>query len=490
MAEEKNKNDENDYKDLAQRRLETDFFAEKRLLRALYNTPELLDDTRVSEDLMSSQSTKNIYKALINLREKGITVSRDALLQEYSVIDLNANSYVVDVISDSSTIETDLTDIIDQLKDFQARRSIARNLKDAVKIIESSARLTEEDIEKFQDLIFNAENKVVSQKDVDYHDTMTLKQWFDSYMQRFEKRRNGKVYWFRNYMLDTIVPDGPQPGEIGIIASASGSGKSTVCLNLVNNFIECGIPSMYYSLEMSAETTMDRLLAKRAHIPYSKLKNPGEEFEEVKDAIEVQRKELEENRLFRYSECGSISLNEIKKQVIQFKKEADVEYCIVVIDLLSMVKDFIKFFSGMNMAQGIEAAINVLSNIAKELHIHVIGILQLNRSSEADSSVHSIDDLEKLRPNRAQIKNANAFLERARYVVTTFRKKMYAELLLQEEEYDDMEDLIELSVVKMNNGEIGKIVKGFFDGEHFDIMPIEYEENEMEEMDGNFKEAD
>ena len=49
-----------------QKRLETDFFAERRLLRALYNNPEYFEDDRVDIDLLSSSSTKNIFRALKN----------------------------------------------------------------------------------------------------------------------------------------------------------------------------------------------------------------------------------------------------------------------------------------------------------------------------------------------------------------------------------------------------------------------------------------
>ena len=56
-------------------RLETDFFAEKRLLRALYNNPEYLEDNRVEESLFSSSSTKNIYRAIQNLKKRNIKIS-------------------------------------------------------------------------------------------------------------------------------------------------------------------------------------------------------------------------------------------------------------------------------------------------------------------------------------------------------------------------------------------------------------------------------
>lgn len=471
-----------------QKRLETDFFAEKRLLRALYNNPEYFEDERVDIDLLSSMSTKNVFTALQNLVNKGITPTRDALLQEYSVIDLDASPYVVDVISDESVKNEDLTDIISQLKDFRKRREAVASLKSAIKTIENTARVTDEQYEKIDEDIVNATSQLNPKGDEhDIDDVMTFEQWFNSYKPEFAKRQNGKVYWFRNYMFDSLVEDGPQPGEIGIIASASGSGKSTVCANLVNGFIETHIPTAYYSLEMSQVATMDRILAKRCHIPYKKIKNPGDDYDEILAEIEAQRKELKDNPLFRFCDSGDVSLKKLEKDIKRFQKETNTRYWIVVVDLLSMVSDFTKFTAGANFAQGIEVAVNKLSALAKRLGVHFIGVLQLNRNAEAQGGVNSIDDLDKLKPNRAQIKNANAFLERARYVVTTFRKLPYAKLFLKEEEYEgQLDDIIEVSIVKLNNGEIGESMYGIFDAEYFDILPMEKEETEAEIQDKAF----
>ena len=474
-----------------QKRLETDFFAEKRLLRALFNNPEYFEDERVDIDLLSSMSTKNVFTALQNLVSKKVTPTRDALLQEYSVIDLDASPYVVDVIADDSVKNEDLTDIIDQLRDFKKRREAVASLKSAIKTIENTARVTNEQYEKIDEDVVNATSQLNPKGDEhDINDVMTFKDWFKNYKPEFAKRQNGKVYWFRNYMFDTLVEDGPQPGEIGIIASASGSGKSTVCANLVNGFIETHVPTAYYSLEMSQVATMDRILAKRCHIPYKKIKNPGDDYDEILAEIEAQRKELEDNPLFRFCDSGDVSLKKLEKDIKKFQKETGTKYWVIVIDLLSMISDFTKFVAGANFAQGIEVAINKLSALAKKLGVHIIGVLQLNRNAESQGGIHSIDDLDKLRPNRAQIKNANAFLERSRYVITTFRKLPYAKLYLKEEEYDgQLDDIIEVSIVKLNNGEIGESMYGIFDAEYFDILPIEREEMEAEKQDELFEDA-
>jgi len=79
-----------------------------------------------------------------------------------------------------------------------------------------------------------------------------------------------------------------------------------------------------------------------------------------------------------------------------------------------------------------------------------------------------------MRPIRSNIKSGNAFLERARYVISPFRKMFWAEQLLQSTptENENRDDICEVYLLKQNNGPIGKRVEALFDAEHFDFIPI------------------
>ena len=457
------------------KKTDTDLFAEKRLLQALYHQPEFLDDTNVSDDVFSSSVTRNVYTSINNLKNKNVPFSRDALVQEFSLIDLNNNTAVIDIITQPQNEPLkSIIDIIAQLRDFKKRRNASALLKKAANDIDNLSVLNE-DVFPIKDLIGEAETEL-TYDNLKTKKIMNFEDWTSAYEAELNLRKKGKQFWFHNYIFDALVPDGPRPGEIGLIVSASGAGKSTVCLNLVNDLLSNNppIPCMYFSLEMSSITTMDRLLSKRLEIKYLDLINSQDQgqFEDICGLIESEKQHLLQNKKFRFSEDPTMSLSDLRKYIKKFQAEIGQTYCVVVLDLLSMITDFTKMKGGMNFAQVIEVAINNLSAMSKELNIHIVGVLQLNRSSEADNKCHDIKDLQKFRPNRAQIKNAHGWVERARYVVTTFREKMYAELYLQPEQYEDMLDFIECQVVKGNNFKIGRTVKGLFNGENFTIEPI------------------
>jgi len=452
------------------KRNELDSFVEKRLLNTLYHQTEFLD--KIDDTIFSSSVTRNVYKSINNLVNKKIPLTRDSLLQEFSTIDLDASSTIIDLITQPQNEKlTTIKDILDQLEDFKKRRKSSAVLRKAIAEIEKTTKLDEASIETLNNLINEAEFSLTSSNQL--QKVMNMGEWFDNYNEEFIKRRSGKQLYFRNFIFDKLIEDGPRAGEIGILSSQSGSGKSTVCLNLISDFIDAQIPCMYFSLEMSSITTMDRLLSKRLEIKYRDIVNPKEQsnFDSLEKLIKKARTELEQNEKFRFSENATISLDDLKRFIKKFQTDIKQNYCIVVIDLLSMISDFCLTKGGFNFAQIIELGMNKLSCIAKELGVHIIGVLQLNRSSETEHKAHDRKDLQKFRPNRAQIKNAHAFLERARYVITTFREKMYAELYLQPEEYENMIDIIDVSVVKINNGQL-KRIQAIFNGEFFSIEHI------------------
>jgi replicative DNA helicase len=450
---------------------QADLLAEQRLLQTLIYQPEFLDN--ITEDIFSTKSNRNIFNSIVSLHNMNIPLTRDSLCQEYLTRDFDGNTSTIDIISKpQNTKLSTIEDIITQLKDFKKRRETQIILEKLIKNIEGLSKLSEEDIDEIK--IQLAEAEIAISRDSELNKKiLNMGEWFDDYLPELNKRKLGKQYYFNNFIFDNLVIDGPRPGEIGLIVSSSGSGKSTAALNLVSDLIDNTIPNMYFSLEMSSISTLDRLCSKRTGIPYSDIIMPKEqhEFEAVIKAIEEEKNKLITNTKFRFSENASVSLTELYQHIRKFQADIKQTYCIVIIDLLSMVTDFCK--NSTNMAQQIEIGINRLSAMAKELNIHVIGILQYNRGSEADAGkIRDVQDINKLRPNRAQIKNSNSWIERCRYAISTFRPKMFAEMYLEADDYADLPDIMTVSLIKCSNGQLKKI-DALFNGSTFSVEPIE-----------------
>jgi replicative DNA helicase len=450
---------------------QADLLAEQRLLQVAFHQNIFLE--KITEDLFSTKSNKNIFNSIISLHNAGIPLTRDSLCQEYLTRDFDGNTSTIDIISkpQNATLTT-IDDILKQLNDFKKRRTTQIILEKLVKNIDGLSKLSDNDINEIKIQLAEAEIAISQNSEISKK-ILNLNEWFDDYLPELNKRKLGKQYYFNNFIFDNLVVDGPRPGEIGLIVSSSGSGKSTAAINEISDLIDNEIPCMYFSLEMSSISTLDRLCSKRTGIPYIEITAPKEqhEFDAVIKAIEEERLKLIKNTKFRFSDNASISLTELYQHIKKFQADIKQNYCIVVIDLLSMITDFCK--SSANMAQQIEIGVNRLSAMAKELGVHFIGILQYNRGIEADAGkIRDVQDLNKFKPNRAQIKNSNAWIERCRYALSTFRMKMYAEMYLEPDDYIDLPDIMTVSLIKCSNGQLKKI-DALFNGTIFSVDPIE-----------------
>jgi replicative DNA helicase len=211
---------------------------------------------------------------------------------------------------------------------------------------------------------------------------------------------------------------------------------------------------------MGAVSTMDRLLAMRLNIPVNMIVNPSspENFDSCKQTIETERQTLIENKVFRFCENPRLHIKDIQSRIAKFQADIGQKYCIVAIDLITMIQEFVTTKNGTNSAFQIEVAINEMNALAKEMDVHIIGVAQLNRTVESDK-IHDIEDLEKFRPTRNSIKNSGALLERTRYCLGLFRPKYYAETYLGESFKDEiamMADEVFIYLLKQNMGEVGR----------------------------------
>lgn len=447
--------------------------AEYRLLNALYLNKDLFNEA-VSEDMFSHSQSQTIFSSIKYLNDNNIPLNRESLWQAASERDLGITSNIIDQIITISDIKVEkIDDIINTLNSAKKTISVTNLLDEASKLLNSKVVKTDDEQKSIKDLLYKAEEQLFA--DSKKQGPITAKDWGDAYMVEYADRRNGKKYLFNDVILDDLVTTGPAPGCGGLITASSGMGKSSYVLNLINRLLLRNIPVMYFSLEMGKIDTYDRLLSMRTQIPFKSLVNPEDPtvWASNKEAIEEARKDIDDCKLFRFCDDPSLTLNDIRSYIKKFQLDIGQEYCIVIIDLVTMVDDFASVKGSVSLANQIEFAINKLNAISKELNIHYIGVAQLNRSVEQDK-VRDPEDIEKLRPNRAAIKNSNALLERTRYVVSLFRPKYFADTYLDKEEFpelEDMEDIIEVGLIKANNSMTGRR-QARFDGDTFLVSPI------------------
>lgn len=448
--------------------------AEERLLNYIWLTPELLDSEDYDENLFIHGICRTIAKTIDYMTKNGVPLDPLALYNEASKIDMSITKGVIDdIIALNNTPIDYIKDITDFLRSINKSIRSLEYIDKARGILSSSVVLTPDLIKELKDNFEQAESEILAFDD-STGKVITLKEWGDHWLEEYKKRENGKQYFFNESVMDEMVVDGPIPGTGGLITAGSGMGKSTFVLKLVNGFINSNIPCMFFSLEMGEISTYDRLLSSRLQIPYSEIVNPSDEetYSSILAAFEQERQSLDQNPYFRFCENATLDLNDIKKEIIKFQESIGQRYCVVIIDLITMVQDFVSAKNGLGLAQTIEVAINKMNALSKELGIHYIGTAQLNRSGET-ANIVDLEDINRLRPTRAQIKNSGALLERCRYVISLFRRKFFIDQYFPDDEEAQAEDdLVEISTLKQNNGMCKRMYEAF-NGECFTLTYVE-----------------
>lgn len=463
------------------------YIAEMRLLNYLWLNPLILDDQNYSHDVFFHTECQAIAIALDNITRNSVPLDVTALYQEAAKMDASVTLDLIKSVIAFNDVPNDyIKDITDFLRSIRKSVNTVEHLDKLKAILSDNVTLTPEILAEIKDEFEQAETEILSTDLNSIKRVMDLEEWGDQWQEDFNDRRNGKKFYFNEPILDKLVTDGPREGTGGLVVAASGMGKSTYILKLVNGFINAGIPCIYFSLEMGSVATYDRLVSMRCQIPYSEIVNPSdpETYDSIKDSITQERAILDANKNFRFCEDANLSIEDIKKAVVKFQEQIGSRYCIVLIDLITMVKDFCET-RGNSLATTIELGINKMNALSKELGIHYIGTAQLNRSGET-ATLSDPEDVAKFRPNRAQVKNSGALIERVRYAVSLFRPKFYlTQAFPEDEEIAAKDDIVDAQILKQNNGVAGVQGHLLFTPEMFTMTEVPDDEGDCSAESGD-----
>jgi replicative DNA helicase len=420
---------------------------------------------QVTEHHFPHRKAKVIYHAMAKLFETSETVTRDSLLREANQLSDDITQQIVEFVFAFETDMSSLDGAIEALADSVVKSKMTRFIDKISSEVKSSAKLNlsqiSQDILNAQDVIIGSGKKNISK---------TVEQCLDEYKEELDLRRLGHYYSFGDEFLDTHLTRKAAPGQVVLLASSSGTGKSAYGLNLINGMINMDRPVMYFSLEMDTISTMDRLMSMRSGIPVSEWYRSGVEIDPLYKVLEDQRASML-NKPFRFIDDPSINLLKMQGLIREFKSIYKTDYVCVFVDLITQVKEFIDLTRG-SLANTIEASVNRLNRLAKKENVCFVAIAQMNRGADSDS-IDNLQELDKLRPTFNNVKNSSALGERARVTLGAFRPKYYAERLFPDsDEAHLMPDVLEIQILKQNQGTAGNIGRYLFEGETFNISPL------------------
>ncbi|HKD59830.1 MAG TPA: replicative DNA helicase [Terracidiphilus sp.] len=250
--------------------------------------------------------------------------------------------------------------------------------------------------------------------------------------------------------LDNMT-SGLQKGELVIIAARPSMGKTAFAINIAENAaVKSKAIVAVFSLEMSKESLLRRMLASQAWVDQRKLQTGflgREDQQRLQNALE----QLIESRLFIDDSAG-ISLAEMRAKARRLKQTAG-GLDLIVVDYLQLMSATLPSAGGKryeNRTQEVSAISRGLKALAKELDVPVIALSQLSRSSERRG-----DDK---RPLLSDLRESGSIEQDADVVCFIHREAYYNR---DEEMSESDRAKSEIIIAKQRNGPTGTVYLNF-----------------------------
>ena len=325
-----------------------------------------------------------------------------------------------------------------------AEKALARN------IIMTCTELTSEayDGEKEpEDLLDDAERRILqiseSKRRGDFAPVgVVVEETLDKITKLYENKAGitGLPTGFRD--LDRLT-SGLQPSDLILVAARPSMGKTAFTLNIAQNVgVKQHKTVAFFSLEMSQEQLVQRLLCQIAHIDSQKLRtgqlNSDDEWTKLTDACD----KLYQAPIY-IDDTPGISVTEMRSKARRLKAEHGLDLIIV---------DYLQLMQGRNSEsrqQEISEISRSLKALARELKVPLIALSQLSRS---------VESRQDKRPMLSDLRESGALEQDADIVSFLYREDYY-------DKETENQHITEIILAKHRNGPVGS-VKLYFKGEY------------------------
>ncbi|HKZ40278.1 MAG TPA: replicative DNA helicase, partial [Candidatus Hodarchaeales archaeon] len=271
----------------------------------------------------------------------------------------------------------------------------------------------------------------------------------DELMKKGSKLR-GVTTGFKD--LDSKLA-GMQDSNLLILAARPGQGKTAFALGIAQYVsVKEKLPVGIFSLEMSKEELVDRLLVAQANVDAWRLKTgrlEEEDFEKLSEAMG----ELAESPLF-IDDTPGINILEMRTKARRLQAQHGLSLLVV---------DYLQLIHGRNLENRVQEVSEIsqsLKNLARELKIPILAVSQLSRAVEQRGSK---------RPELADLRESGAIEQDSDVVMFIYR-----------EDPENSPEIAKLLIAKHRNGPLGTIDL-LFKGDRIRFFEVEAKRAKKEE---------
>lgn len=412
--------------------------AEQAILGSLLVNPETI--TRICDVLQPDDFYRKahqiIYAGILDLFDKGepidiVTVSQ--YLKDQGKLDsVGGRQYLTDLgLSISTTANAEY-----YAKTVNEKSTLRNLIKAGTEIVASCYEDSEADIvvDKAEQLIFNiAQHRNMSAlvpiKDI-------VNESFARIEQRYEQRDVLSGISTGFYDLDEMT-SGWQKSDLIVIAARPSMGKTALALNMAQHAaVECKQPVAIFSLEMSKEQLVQRLLCAEARIDANKMRTGFLQSSDWQGLASAMGR-LGEAPLF-IDDSPVVTALDIRAKARRLKAEMK-GLGLIVVDYIQLMQGRAR--SDGNRVQEVSEISRGLKQLARELDCPVIALSQLSRAVEARQNK---------RPMLSDLRESGSIEQDSDIVMFIYRDDYYN----QESEKRGEAEII---IAKQRNGPVGTV---------------------------------
>ncbi len=358
---------------------------------------------------------------------------------------------------------TELTNYVPTAAHAEAYAELVAQKAVRRRLIKASAEISELGFDEdttTQELLEKAEQELFSVSDQSLkQDLVSLESILTDSFDRLEElhRNKGALRGVRTGYRDLDnMTAGLQRSDLIILAARPAMGKTTLVTNLAYNVATIAKQSvLFFSLEMSKEQLVDRMLADASGVDAWNIRTGNlsdDDFSKLSEAMG----EMAEAPIF-IDDTPGLSVLEMRTKARRAAHEQPLG--LIIIDYLQLMQG-----SGRNDGNRVQEVSEIsrgLKLIARELNVPVIALSQLSRSVESRSPQI---------PQLADLRESGSIEQDADIVMFIYREAYYN----PETERDNITDLI---IAKHRNGPVGK-VELYFHPERLRFMSLDRKHDE------------
>jgi replicative DNA helicase len=351
-----------------------------------------------------------LFRAMVTLFDKNIPIDVVTLADLFKDTDSLSSVGGISYIGEIAEATPTAANITYYARIVREKSLLRRVISSATEI----AGQGYEGVDSVDDFIDEAEQKIFNiaqdkAKKTFYALKDIIKDTFESIEKLYERKTHltGVATGFED--LDKITA-GLQDSDLVIIAGRPSMGKTSFCLNIAENAaIDHNIPVAVFSLEMSKEQLVQRMLSSRAKVDLQRIRT-GYLKEEDWGRLTTSVGALYDAPIF-IDDTPAQSVLEMRAKSRRWKNEYGLKLIIV---------DYLQLMRGRRTSDNREQEISEISRslkaMAKELHVPVVALSQLSRMTERR---------EGNRPQLSDLRESGAIEQDADVVMFVYRESVY-----------------------------------------------------------------